>query len=202
MSTYTSPASASELLTNENCTAIRSYVNKSLAGKNYSNPDSCDNSIIAEEAVAHVVEQVMKSKYDPSKGPFLPWACTVAVNHALTMMRKYSKCAMGMAESYDRFGNDDDCMDADSPATLDFPCDDDPLEDLELGNARELYSNLAESYNKKMREVAKMILEGYTRDEIKAALGISDNDLSTCKCRIKKNFVSRLHDLSSYRAIA
>lgn len=203
MFNYISSTQADALLTKKNSAAIRSYVKKFLSRKNYRNPNFYDNDLIIDGAVNHVTEQVIKSKYDPSISPFLPWAFTVAVNYAITKMRQYSKCAMGMAESYDRGYNDGcDDMDADSTATLDFPCDDDPLENLEFSNAIELYNDLAKSYNEKMRGVAEMLLEGCPRDEIKETLGISDNELSIYKCRIKKNFISRLRELSSYHATA
>ncbi len=202
MSKSISSSIANDCFTQKNYDDLKSYVKKFLAAKNYCNPNFYDNDLIIDGAVNHVAEKI--ASYDPSKSTFFAWATKVAINHAMTLMRKYSKCAMGMAESYDRGGDDDDCDDlgTDFPATLDFPCDDDPLENLEYSNALKIYCELAESYKDNRRDVARMLLKGYTRDEIKDALGISDNELSIYKCRIKKNFISRLCYLSSYRATA
>ncbi len=174
------------ILTKELAEVIKMSVIFCINAKNTS-VSPVEKEIISEDAWFHVLEK--RDKYDSTKGTFRTWATKVARNYALSELSKLKNNPLHHTSSI----SEDNPDDKDESKEKKFSCRNDVHAEVEDGSVRlhwqyalEFLKSVILTFRGRDREIAEMLLNERTKEEMMTATQMSGGNVDACVCRVRK----------------
>ena len=144
-----------------------------------------EKEFIAERAWEHVLKKA--HKYVPGKASFKTWAKTVAINYAKDEAKRLNKLYKRVLSQVldEEADEDEDRFDIENLADP-SDCNQDVCDQIEKRDAYELIKLVVSSLNGPKRQVADLLLEEMSIEEISAKTNMERGYVSVCKNRVFK----------------